>query len=743
MPYVPTEWQDGDLITAERMNKLEEGVRDAQDGTRGPEGPVGPQGPEGPEGPAGPQGPEGPEGPVGPQGPEGPQGPQGIQGERGETGPEGPKGEKGDPGETGPAGPQGPQGEKGEPGERGPEGPAGPAGGPQGPQGEPGPQGPAGPAGADGAPGPKGDPGDPGAGVSPGGTAGQILAKASDESYDTEWIDPPEGGGVTPENVITLSGGGVMTLTGDFGSGPYEIAVDEEPEGSGGGSASGGVESFNGRTGAVMPQVGDYSAGDVGARADTWMPTAEEVGAVSSRDGTIFGNIQIFGSISMSRKNGSDIGDNSTTFGYLCTASGPQSHAEGCDTTASGECSHAEGNLTKATRPMAHAEGYQTTAGGNNSHAEGFNTNASGENSHAEGYSTKAEGKYSHAEGNYTKTNGIYSHVEGQETMTEGACAHAEGYKTNAIASYSHAEGSETTADGGASHAEGSETTTNGYSAHAEGYQTMAKEHSSHAEGYQTTANGMYSHAQGRGTTASTYAQFVAGEYNIISTNTSDKFIIGKGSSTTNTKANCFRVTNVGVYASGSYSASGADYAEMFEWADVNPGKEDRAGLFVTLIGEKIRLANPGDDYILGIVSGNPSVVGDVHDDQWQRMYLYDVFGRALWEDVEVPDETMEEPDPENPDKTIFRVIIPAHTEHRQKLNPAYDSAQVYIPRTERPEWDAVGLLGKLVAVDDGSCQVNGWAAVGAGSVATASKEKTRFRVMARLDETHVRIMML
>ena len=49
----------------------------------------------------------------------------------------------------------------------------------------------------------------------------------------------------------------------------------------------------------------------------------------------------------------------------------------------------------------------------------------------------------------------------------------------------------------------------------------------------------------------------------------------------------------------------------------------------------------------------------------------------------------------------------------------------------------------KLVAVDDGSCQVNGWAAVGAGSIATASKEKTRFRVMARLDETHVRIMML
>ena len=34
--------------------------------------------------------------------------------------------------------------------------------------------------------------GDPGPGVAPGGTTGQILAKASDEDYDTEWIDQPE-----------------------------------------------------------------------------------------------------------------------------------------------------------------------------------------------------------------------------------------------------------------------------------------------------------------------------------------------------------------------------------------------------------------------------------------------------------------------------------------------------------------------------------------------------------------------
>lgn len=199
-----------------------------------------------------------------------------------------------------------------------------------------------------------------------------------------------------------------------------------------------------------------------------------------------------------------------------------------------------------------------------------------------------------------------------------------------------------------------------------------------------------------------------------------------------------------GVYAAGSYNASGADYAEMFEWADGNPESEDRAGRFVTLAGGKIRLAGPGDDYILGIVSGNPSVVGDVYDDQWQGMYITDIFGRPIWEDVEVPAETEEVQDPENPENTITCVIIPAHTERRQKLNPDYDQARLpYSPRSERPEWDAVGLLGKLVAVDDGTCQADGYCAVGEGGTATASGERTKYRVMERLDSTHVRVMIL
>lgn len=53
MAYTPTTWNDGDLITAEKLNKLEQGVQNEQ---------VGPQGPKGDKGDAGAQGPAGADG---------------------------------------------------------------------------------------------------------------------------------------------------------------------------------------------------------------------------------------------------------------------------------------------------------------------------------------------------------------------------------------------------------------------------------------------------------------------------------------------------------------------------------------------------------------------------------------------------------------------------------------------------------------------------------------------------------
>ncbi len=60
------------------------------------------------------------------------------------------------------------------------------------------------------------------------------------------------------------------------------VRLNSDDAGSGGGGGTAGVSSFNGRFGAVVPATGDYTAIMVGARPDTWTPTAADVGAVPS-----------------------------------------------------------------------------------------------------------------------------------------------------------------------------------------------------------------------------------------------------------------------------------------------------------------------------------------------------------------------------------------------------------------------------------------------------------------------------
>ncbi len=59
MAYTPTTWTTGDVITAEKMNKLEQGVANEQVGPQGPAGPKGETGATGPKGDTGATGPAG------------------------------------------------------------------------------------------------------------------------------------------------------------------------------------------------------------------------------------------------------------------------------------------------------------------------------------------------------------------------------------------------------------------------------------------------------------------------------------------------------------------------------------------------------------------------------------------------------------------------------------------------------------------------------------------------------------
>ena len=228
--------------------------------------------------------------------------------------------------------------------------------------------------------------------------------------------------------------------------------------------------------------------------------------------------------------------------------------------------------------------------------------------------------------------------------------------------------------------------------------------------------------------------QFATGVFNkptdgtaaILST-TGSVFVVGVGTSSSKTK-NGFRVgMDSSCYGAAAFKSSGADYAEYEEWLDGNPDNEDRRGLFVTYEGDKIRLANAEDDYIAGIVSAAPSVVGDVQSEEWQGRFLKDVFGAMVTETVEIEEVVDEDGN-----------VIPAHTETRFVINPDYDPTRKYVSREYRQEWDMVGYVGKLVVVDDGTCQVNGYCKPADGGIATASDKG--YRVLKRIDETHIKV---
>ena len=160
--------------------------------------------------------------------------------------------------------------------------------------------------------------------------------------------------------------------------------------------------------------------------------------------------------------------------------------------------------------------------------------------------------------------------------------------------------------------------------------------------------------------------------------------------------------------------------------------------MLVTLDGEKIRLANNGDE-ILGIISGTAAVLGDNYECEWNGKYLTDDFGRVIYDLVEeFVDEIVGEDEEGNP---IIEKQSLGFWKH-PRLNPDYDPEQTYVNRADRPEWDTVGMLGKLYVRDDGTCQVNGYATVGENGIATASSDKTNMRVLSRVNENIVRVLL-
>lgn len=384
---------------------------------------------------------------------------------------------------------------------------------------------------------------------------------------------------------------------------------------------------------------------------------------------------------------------------------------------------------------------------GSDSSGNAGNAIAYGLYSHAEGNNTFAFGEASHAEGSGANPLGTLT-ITGNAGATTYTCSEdIEGYEVGEVLKYKNKHSIITAIDITNKKITVNTTLSNidiinasasvycgatGMWSHTEGNGNRADGMASHAEGDATNASGTCSHAAGFVTKALDY-QYVIGHYNRNGTagnssgTTGDAFIIGHG--TKSSKSNAFRVTYAGKpYALSSMSTSGADYAEFFEWLDANPNNEDRRGYFVTLDGDKIKIAEPGD-YILGIISALPAVVGN-SDENWRGRYILDEFGGFITEEFEYEEKIL--------DKDTGEIRTITKTGTRYKENPEYNPTLSYIQREDRPEWDTVGMMGVLAVRDDGTCQVNGYCQVSEGGVATASENG--YRVIKRVNENVVKV---
>ena len=168
-----------------------------------------------------------------------------------------------------------------------------------------------------------------------------------------------------------------------------------------------------------------------------------------------------------------------------------------------------------------------------------------------------------------------------------------------------------------------------------------------------------------------------------------------------NNVGNVFRVNGLGTtYGVGAFNTSSADYAEMFQWEDGNASDEDRRGRAIVLGNNgTVRIASPLDNPtdVFGVVSVNPSVLGDTMWNEWSGRFLRDKFGAKLSNTVyflvSVSDENerircgINDTAPDGYEKVISSEFIE---------NPKFDPKIHYISRENRPEWVAIGLLGKL-----------------------------------------------
>jgi hypothetical protein len=308
-------------------------------------------------------------------------------------------------------------------------------------------------------------------------------------------------------------------------------------------------------------------------------------------------------------------------------------------------------------------------------------------------------------------------------------------------------------------------TLQSGIAAHAQGFNTIANGNYSHAEGQNTSTNGIEgAHIMGKNgavkqpkSGVAAYSWSLAGGVNGVAPLTTGIAITLSSNGPTTAPSGYGNATQ--------WNTSGADYAEMCEWADENLLNQDRYGYFVTFTGDadSIDFAT-SDNTVDGITSAMPGILGDSAWNYWHDTHLTDSLGRRrsglsytqayneyLYSqgystfELNGTHQGLSQSDALNLFQTNFNLDAPTmllleSLEPVQVLllNPNWNPTVQYIPRIERKEWIAVGFLGKLNVYDDGTCIPGQKCSCTIGGRATAG---TSWKVLERIDTNVVRIL--
>jgi len=247
-----------------------------------------------------------------------------------------------------------------------------------------------------------------------------------------------------------------------------------------------------------------------------------------------------------------------------------------------------------------------------------------------------------------------------------------------------------------------------------------------------SNANGLFSYSAGAFSSANglfvgaiddfSFATGLFNEPGSISGNPR-QFMVGGGNDPSS-RSNLFSVDAAGnIHVPGSVISGPADHAEYFE---SNDSAKYPVGMSVAFTGAGRKIKVAGDtDVPFGVVSQKPSSIGNAAEGHWSQKYIQTQVSEDVY-DVVYQTETipyqmdtfkdgqyirtvqnfpkkvavMEEVNVIQDGKPVGKKTAPKRVKTgtriatKSTLNPNFDSNKTYVPRSQRPEWNVIAMIG-------------------------------------------------